>query len=564
MSHIAPHRLADAIAGRASARESVRVERHLSGCERCAAARDRLVRARSAMDDLVSQSAPELGWDHIGVRVYWSTSSARHAALREKQRPWWRRPPVLAVSGALGLAAAAGFALTLRTSSGRWASPADPGAQPRAAAPTRAPASPAAVPRTPAVPSLRGVVTFASGAVALDGSAPRADIDDSALFASAIVEGAHLRTGEGRLVVQFGPSSGFALTPRSSVKLRRFDDRAVELAVEEGAVEVQVTRRRTDQSLVVVAGRHRVSVQGTAFQVAHREGHLDVECAHGRVVVSDGASEVSLAAGEQLKVLQQSLLARALRRAIDAQRLSSMEDRLARPLLPAWTDSVALFDTSSMVDVAAPAGRAVRVDGIEVGEGSFLLRVMSGRHHLEVASGSGGFGGGAWVEAEPRERQEARAGFDGVVRVLTARRRRRRARTRRPRSRESCAAASSSARSRAARAPASAWRRSRSAIWSPARTSRSTSASTATAARVTSTWCAATCRPRSSAVCARWSTRSSCATVRRPRFASSSRSRASPEARRVNTTCASLSPIAAAHACPHAIQMAENQPRNPV
>ena len=296
--HIAPHRLADAVSGRASGRERSRIERHVAGCARCAAAHERLERARLAMADIASTPAPDLGWDHIGVRVYWSTSSARHKALRARQRGW--QPSTLAGLSALGLAAAAGFALTLWSSQGEWADSVPPVASVPAAdmsgqALTPAPAAPSASPDVPAGPPLRGVVTFASGAVSVDGAEPRPiagtmGIDVSALFSSAIVRGAHLRTGGGRLVVQFGPASGLALQPGSSVRLIRFDDSAVEIAVDEGAVEVEVSHRRRGQTFTVVAGRHRVEVLGTAFQVAHRAGDFDVQCARGQVLITDDES----------------------------------------------------------------------------------------------------------------------------------------------------------------------------------------------------------------------------------------------------------------------------------
>jgi hypothetical protein len=269
-----------------------------------------------------------------------------------------------------------------------------------------------------AAAALRGVVTFARGEVAIDGRAPASGADLDALFAVSVGEGARLVTRDGRLVVQFGQGSGFALAPASSVTLRRFDARQVELVVDEGAVEVELAPRRADQTFAVVAGRHRVSVVGTAFQVAHRQGHVDVECARGRVLVSDGERELALAAGDQLQVLQQAVLEGSARQAVDPVRLAALERSLARPLLPAWTDSPGLFDTSSTLELSAPVGRAVRVDGVEVGAGSFALRVMSGRHHLQVSNGAGGFGRGAWIDAEPRGRHRARAEQGGLVRLM--------------------------------------------------------------------------------------------------------------------------------------------------
>lgn len=411
--HIAAERLVDADAGRLGAREVARIDRHVASCSRCAAARERLARAREAMSDIASQQPPELGWDHIGARVYWSTSSARHAALRERERRWWRRPAVLLLAGSVGVAAATGAALTL------W--PSGEGAAPPA---TRAASGPPPVghkiappPEVTPAAGLRGVVTFASGEITIDGGSP-APPDLDALFASSVEEGARLGTREGRLVVQFGQGSGFALAPASRVTLRRFDARQVELVVDDGAIEVELAPRRADQTFVVVAGRHRVSVVGTAFQVAHRQGQVDVECARGRVLVSDGERELALAAGEQLQVLEQAVLERAGRRAVDPVRLAALERSLARPLLPAWTESPGLFDTSSTLELSAPVGRSVRVDGVEVGAGSFALRVMSGRHHLQVESGAGGFGHGAWIDAAPRGRHRALAEPGGLVRVM--------------------------------------------------------------------------------------------------------------------------------------------------
>ena len=404
--HVAPHRLADAASGKTGEREAARIKQHVDDCQHCSRQAERLARARSAMNEIAGTPAPELGWDRIGVRLYWENSSARHAALRRQDPSPWPRRIALAGTGA-ALLAMAGFAAVTLIS--------DPTSPPRAAARPDTAASASLSGRQAATPTaMRGVVTFASGSASIDG----APVDTAALFARPIGAGTRLESASnGRLVVQFGHESGFALGPGSSLYLRRFDDEGVELEVIDGSLEIEVTKRRPGQSFEVIAGRHRVSVRGTAFRVAHRNGELDVACAHGQVVVTDGASEVALDAGQQIHLLRQVMLARAARSQIDPERLAELESSLSGPLLPAWTEPRALFETSSTIEIAASPGQEVRLDGIDVGEGAFVLRVMSGRHKLQVADDTGDYGAGAWIDAGPGERRSAGARRDGVVRL---------------------------------------------------------------------------------------------------------------------------------------------------
>lgn len=408
--HVAPHRMADAAAGRLGDREAARIRQHVDDCPRCSGQAERLARARGAMNEIAGQPAPELGWDRIGVRLYWENSSARHAALRRQERsPWPRRIALGATGGAL--LAMGGFAAVAMLAGDR-------GADPRTAAPAPSAAAAPAADQPAAPAAMRGVVTFASGASSIDG----APVDVGTLFERPIGAGTRLASApRGRLVVQFGHESGFALGPASAVYLRRFDEQGVELEVEGGSLDVKVSKRRPGQSFTVVAGRHRIAVRGTAFRVDRTGDRLEVACTHGRVVVSDGASEVALDAGQHLSLLREVMLARAARVQIDPERLAELEASLSGPLLPAWTEPRALFDTSSMLDVAAAPGQEVRVDGVDVGDGAFVLRVMSGRHKLEVADQSGDFGAGAWIQAAPGERRSARARPDGAVRVGAAR-----------------------------------------------------------------------------------------------------------------------------------------------
>lgn len=375
--HVPPHRFADAAAGRLPARAIERDRRHAARCSRCAGARDRVLASREAMAEVAAAAPPELGWDHIGARIHWSTSRQQRAAAR-RGRPAWRW-----AAGAGVLAVGAVAALTW-TSRGRAPAPrAELPAEVTAPAPAPEPAPPAA---------LAGVVTFAAGEVALDG-APLA-------FDRLLGPGSVLRTGDGRVGVQFAAGSGFALAPGSELRVLAFDERRIELAVS-GEVDVDVTRRRPGQSLAIVAGDHRVVVRGTAFRVGHRDGELEVTCTRGKVVVTGGAEEVDVRAGERFRVVSEAFSEAALRSVpLSPEERQILEQSLRVPLLPAFPGARALLDTTSALEVEAAADRSITVDGVAIGEGSFQLRVMRGRHHV-AADGDEG----AWIEtAAARDR----------------------------------------------------------------------------------------------------------------------------------------------------------------
>src|SRR5262249_49965815 len=159
-------------------------------------------------------------WDTIRARVHWSVSTARQAALR-------RRGPAygwLAAGTAVGAAIRVATGMWSRTAGGL--PPAPP--PPLAHAPPEAPA--------PSPPSLARPVTRAAGDVMLDGLRP-AD-----LFARRLAEGSSLATGDGRVDIQFGADSAFALGPMSTIRLRRFDARGIELVVD-GTVDIAVAPR---------------------------------------------------------------------------------------------------------------------------------------------------------------------------------------------------------------------------------------------------------------------------------------------------------------------------------
>jgi hypothetical protein len=63
-----------------------------------------------------------------------------------------------------------------------------------------------------------------------------------------------------------------------------------------------------------------------------------------------------------------------------------------------WTDAQSLVQTSSALEIATVGKRAVRVDGVELGEAPMRVRVMPGRHTVETADSAGRFRRSGWVD----------------------------------------------------------------------------------------------------------------------------------------------------------------------
>lgn len=373
MGHVAPHRWADLDAGKLGPAERESMERHAGACESCAAQRERVLSARGVFEEIREAEPSDLGWDHIGARVYWVTSSERRAAERGRgRRPSWRRVWVAA-------AAACGLAIGGLATARYLAGHSDVGAA-RATAhepvrsdvePVRSDVEPAPQPKPTAGPIV-GVVTLVQGEV----QSGDGDID----FDQPLRAGDVLVTGDGRVAVQFGHDSGFELGARSVLTVRSLDSRAIELGVE-GVIDVDIEHRPDDQIFAVVAGWRRVEVRGTAFRVSHRNQRLDVSCLRGRVEVTDGDERLGVDAGQRLVLAMNKL---AARRAADMPRdeAEQLDRSLSVPMLPVWTAPDALFSTSSTLDLRAEPGAAIEVDGVRVGDGDFRLRVMSGRHQV--------------------------------------------------------------------------------------------------------------------------------------------------------------------------------------
>jgi hypothetical protein len=384
MRHVAPHRWADAWAGRLPADEREAMDRHAASCRACARARDRVRSASDSFPQLRAQSAPELSWDSVRARVHWSVSTEKHARLRP--RPALHR---LAPRLALGAFGAGAVALALATG------PIDLDPPDRGDAIARAPAPVSPAP-APAAPALAGLVNRTTGDVMIDGLR-RPDP-----FARTLGPGATLATSDGRVDVQFADGGAFALAPGSRLHLRRFDADAIELVVE-GTVDIEVSARAPHQRFLVIAGERTIEVRGTRFRVRHDARATAVACSHGRVAVRDRAGAVEVGAARRVELPAGGAVAGARVEPLSADELDALA--AAAPLrLPLWDPAFspeALLRGSAPLDIASPGRREVRIDGVELGTAPMQVRMMPGRHTVETADAAGRFRRAGWVDVAP-------------------------------------------------------------------------------------------------------------------------------------------------------------------
>ena len=368
MSHVAPHKWADAWRGKLGESEVAAMDRHAEKCPRCAKARDRITRTSSlTFPAIKNQPAPEVAWDSVRARVHWAVSSERRASRAKAGAP--QRPVAMLLAGAF---AVVGVALGLATG---VVSPLERDAHPTAVA-HNAPA-PAPISATP----LAGLVSRVSGEVMIDG-VRRAD-----LFEHSLGPGDVIATADGRIDVQFGDHSAFSLGPRSKLELRRFDGNEIRLVVD-GTVDVEVAARAPGQRFLVEAGARTVEVRGTQFRVVHEGSDMRVACRHGLVAVQDVGGEALVPAEKKLeggKVI--GLSGDELAQLVAATPVTT----------PLWIDDLA--NRSSVLEIAGAAHGDVRVDGVELGQAPLRVRVMPGRHTVETAGPSGRFRRAGWVDA---------------------------------------------------------------------------------------------------------------------------------------------------------------------
>ena len=381
MSHVPPHRWADALAGRLDDAELRSLERHAARCSQCARARDRITRASDSFVAIKNQPAPELPWDSVRARIHWSVSTERHERLKLEDEPtrppWWIYPSL-----AIGLA---GLLFWLGAPVQRYH--AEP--EVTAARPARKVTAP--IVKEPA--AVAGLVNRATGDVMINGIRP----DD--LFARKIVAGTVIATGDGRVDVQFGDASAFAVAPRSMLEVRRFDADAIELVVE-GTVDIEVAPRANHQSFIVRAGDRLIEVRGTQFRVHHDHDKTSVACRHGLVDVRDASGRVEVGAARRVDLAVDQAVAPERMRPLSIEEVNELA-RSTPMMLPmfdqsGWLD--ALLQGSAPLEIATVGRRDVRVDGVELGEAPMRVRVLPGRHTVEVADHAGRFRRAGWID----------------------------------------------------------------------------------------------------------------------------------------------------------------------
>ena len=369
-AHVAPHRWADAFAGTLAERDVATMDAHAESCPRCAQARDRVRRASQSFPKLRSQAPSELAWDTIRARVHWAVSSAK----RTPPRPMARR--LLPFALGAGALAAGGFAVALLSSP----SPASVALRPAV--------RPAAV---PSVAAPAEVTQLAAVVVRETGSHRRA-------FDELIKAGDVVTTGDARLDLQFDDASALSIAPSTILSVRRLDSDQIELFLQQGSLDVTVSKRSPNQRFIITLATGRsVEVRGTQFRVTEQGNLSRVECAHGKVALRDGSGEVEIPGARKLELGAQAQVANVRPTELSADELKALVD--ATPMtMPLWPGAAQLAQQSAALEIATGAARDVRVDGVELGAAPLRVRVMPGRHTVETADSAGRFRRAGWVD----------------------------------------------------------------------------------------------------------------------------------------------------------------------
>jgi hypothetical protein len=378
--HVAPHRWADAMHGEVAPDERAEMKAHAATCKRCDRARVRVQRVSDTFPVLRQAPPPELGWDGVRARIHWTISKAKRDTESHPKVARHSWLPILVAATAVAAGGAGVY----------WFTRAPSQAVSVVAPPTHAPevaAKPAA---------LTALVSRLAGDVMIDG------VRSDSAFAKPLGAGTVLATGDGRIDVQFGEASAFALGPRSTLELRSFDANTIALVVD-GSVDLEVAPRAKQQRFFVIAGDRTIEVRGTRFAVKHDAGGTLVSCQHGLVAVRDTAG-TSAAAAQYLEVgTARKAFVPAQHAVTEVHAVPLTADELATLVTatpwstPGWNADLAAHTAPLEITTVAPH-RAIRVDGIELGAAPFAMRVAPGRHTVESADAAGRFRRAGWVD----------------------------------------------------------------------------------------------------------------------------------------------------------------------
>lgn len=383
--HVPAYRWADVMAGEVASAERSAMEAHAATCKRCDRARVGVQRVSDTFPVLRQAPPPELGWDGVRARIHWTISKAKRdteSHPKVARRGWL---PIL-VAGAAVVAGGAGVYALTRAPAPAVAVVAPPAHAPEAAKPA----------------ALTALVSRLAGDVMIDGVRSPAGGD---VFAKPLGAGTVLATGDGRIDVQFGEASAFALGPRSTLELRSFDAHTIALVVD-GSVDLEVAPRAKHQRFFVIAGDRTIEVRGTRFAVTHDAHGTLVSCQHGLVAVRDAPSEDhrKAPADHELEVgTARKAFVPAEQAVTEVHATPLTADELATLVtatpwsMPGWNPDLAEHTAPLEITTAAPH-RVVRVDGIELGAAPFAMRVAPGRHTVEATDAAGRFRRAGWVD----------------------------------------------------------------------------------------------------------------------------------------------------------------------
>jgi len=400
-AHLSGAELADLTRGLLSDASAANAREHLQTCERCSEARVRVDEGLTGMAQIAQQVGPDLSWDHIGARVYWSTSS-EHRARQRGQGAFSRRWRYGLAGVSIAAAAAAAiliYGIGGHSEATESLSPTAPAKHVVAAAEAPIPVQTQTVGLAPRQ-ELEGIVVLAQGPVLSHGQS--IDLDE------LVVAGASFETAEGRLVVQFGGDSAFRIAPHSTLVIDRFDSERIALRIV-GRVDVDITRRLPGQEFAVIAGTHEVQVRGTAFRVDYKAGDLGVECIRGKVVVTDGDRGVHVPAGQRFEIMRDALHDAALRALpMDGDALAKLSHAMQMPMMRSWREPSQIVSSTALLDLDSGTGAAIAVDGSYIADGAFTLRAPAGLHEVALVDTYGDAGKGHWIDGQAGKHTRSR------------------------------------------------------------------------------------------------------------------------------------------------------------